>query len=120
MSFQGVELPVGYQCVLHAVLHTHLRALGGSLVLGHVRSAAHRIGDDSRKRLLLRNCSKRSRKRQREYCSQFCFGLHCCFSLVIGLLHQTTWCPPLSLPSRGQPLVELSVSERKVPSRNAR
>jgi len=75
VSFQGIDLFLCGQCVLHCILRARLRAQGRSLVLGHVRSAAHRINGDSCNRLLLRNYSLGARKRQREYCSQCCFGL---------------------------------------------
>src|SRR6267154_761783 len=62
VAFQDVDLFLHGQSALRAVFHTHLGTFGRGLVLGHVRSAAHRIGEDSRKRLLLRNCRKRARK----------------------------------------------------------
>jgi hypothetical protein len=54
VSFQRIDHLLDGQLVFPAAFHAHFGAFGGSVVLGHMRHATHRIGDNTGKQLLLR------------------------------------------------------------------
>jgi len=65
------------RALLHAVFHAHLGAFGGSPCPWHMRCTAHRIGDDSGERLLLRTCSKRPVSASMSTAASFVFVSFC-------------------------------------------
>src|SRR6516225_5588187 len=76
--FQGADLLVHGEGVVHAVFYAHPSAFGRRFVLGHVRGTARRVCERSRERLLLLRDGNVASKRKEESCDQFRSVLYFC------------------------------------------